>query len=313
MTVSIVMCAYNVSAFIERAIESILAQTYPNWELIVCDDASTDGTVALVKNYLSDARIKLVQQTQNRGYLKNKNYAFTLCTGDLITQLDADDTCAPERLEKQVAVFNAHPEIKICGSNYQMIDLRDGPLTAKKYNEDFLVTDIKNTYPFWFPGLMFRRSLVEEFGLFSDYFTGIYGDDHYWTIRVNKKYPIYFIKDILYHYRVNPNSLTQVYNNKRKLIVSEIIQKLIEQQLEMNTDWLEQGYFEKMYAYENQLLSNKVLMAEKYRLWAAKAVDKNDMKQAKALLQMSLKLHAGNKATYKTILYYLRRKIFVGN
>lgn len=310
MKVSVIMCAYNVSEFIDRAIRSILEQTYQNWELIICDDASTDNTIELIQKYLSDDRIKLYQQPWNVGYLKNKNFAFSLHTGELVTQLDADDTCPPERFAKQVAVFEKHPEIMICGSNYQQVDLQDQPLGARKYNSDFLVTDIKEEYPFWFPGLMFRSQLIGEFGLFSEYFSGIFGDDNYWTVRVNRKYPIYFIKDILYNYRINPNSLTNVYNNPRKLIVAEIIQKLIDQQVQTNTDWLEQGEDEKLHAYEKELLSNGNLMAEKYRQWAAKAIDKGDMQQAKSLLGKSLKLQGSNQDTYKTMLYYLRRKIF---
>ena len=310
MKVSVIMCAYNVSEFIDRAIGSILSQTYQNWELIICDDASTDNTVALIEKYLDDPRIRLHQQPKNVGYLKNKNHAFTLFTGELITQLDADDTCDPKRLEKQVAVFRENPEVIICGSNYQQIDLHDHPLEAKHYDHDFLITDIKQEYPFWFPGLMFRKQLIEEFGLFSEYFSGIFGDDNYWTVRVNRKYPIYFVKDILYNYRINPNSLTNVYNSPRKLIVAEIIEKLIEQQLEKNTDWLEMGEVEKMRAYEKELLSNNNLMAEKYRLWAAKAIDKRDMKQARMLLGKSLSLQSSNQETYKTMLYYLRRKWF---
>ncbi|HRO42892.1 MAG TPA: glycosyltransferase family A protein [Flavipsychrobacter sp.] len=310
MKVSVIMCAYNVSEFIDRAINSILEQTYQDWELIICDDASTDNTIELIGKYLKDERIKLHQQTKNVGYLKNKNYAFTLYSGDLITQLDADDTCPPDRLEKQVAVFKNHPEIKICGSNYQQIDLHDKPLGATKHQEDFLISDLKDEYPFWFPGLIFHKELIDEFGLFSEYFSGIFGDDNYWTIRVNRKYPIYFLKDVLYNYRINPNSITNVFNNPRKLIVAEIIQKLIEQQIERNTDWLEEGQQEKLRAYEKELMSNSNLMAEKYRLWAAKAIDKGDMDQAKMLLGRSLKLQGSNQNTYKTMLYYLRRKIF---
>ena len=310
MKVSIIMCAYNVSQFIDRAISSILAQTYQDWELIICDDRSSDNTVGQIKKYLSDPRIKLHRQPKNIGYVKNKNFAFSLITGELITQLDADDTCAPERIARQVSVFERFPDIKICGSNYQQINLKDEPLEAKHYTEDFLINEILDAYPFWFPGLMFRSSLIHEFGLFSEYFSGIYGDDHHWTLRVNRKYPIYFIKDILYNYRINPDSLTNVYNNPRKLIVSEIIKKLADQQKQNHSDWLEQGQFHKMQAYEKELLSDNNLMAEKYRLWAAKAIDKNDLRQAKALLGTSLKLQGSNQDTYKTMLYYLRRKIF---
>jgi glycosyltransferase involved in cell wall biosynthesis len=310
MKVSIIMCAYNVSQFIERAVESVIAQTWTDWELIICDDRSTDNTIALIQPYLSDPRIKLYQQDKNTGYLRNKNFAFTLATGDLLTQLDADDTCPPQRLERQVAVFEKYPNIKICGSNYCQIDLNDRPLAAKRYEKDFIIDYPVEEYPFWFPGLMFRRELVEEFGLFSEYFSGIFGDDHYWVLRVNSKYPVYFIKDILYHYRINPDSITNVLDSQRKLIVTEILGKLRQQQLQEKTDWLEQGDENKMRSYESELLSNKTLMAAKYRTWAAKAIDKNNFKQAKALLRKSLGLNAISPETFKTCLYYIRQSVF---
>ncbi|HTM66187.1 MAG TPA: glycosyltransferase family A protein [Flavipsychrobacter sp.] len=310
MKVSIIMCAYNVSQFIERAVESVLAQTWTDWELIICDDRSTDNTIALIQPYLSDPRVTLYQQDQNIGYLRNKNFAFTLATGELLTQLDADDTCSPQRLERQVAVFEKHPDINLCGSNYCQIDLNDQPLAAKKYEKDFVVDHPVEEYPFWFPGLMFRRELVGEFGLFSEYFSGIFGDDHYWVLRVNSKYPVYFIKDILYHYRINPDSITNVLDSNRKLIVTEILNKLRQQQLHEKTDWLEQGDENKMRSYEDELLSNKTLMATKYRTWAAKAIDKNNFTQAKALLRKSLALNAVSPETYKTFLYYIRQSVF---
>jgi glycosyltransferase involved in cell wall biosynthesis len=310
MKVSIIMCAYNVEEFIDRAIRSILSQTYENWELIISDDASTDKTLTLIKSYLPDKRIKLIDNEANVGYVRNKNRAFGYATGELLTQLDADDTCDCERLEKQLRVFQEHPEINICGTNYQQIDLNDNPLHTRQYSDDFIVEEISEAYPFWFPGLMFRPSLLQEFGLFSEYFSGIYGDDNYWTLRVNKKYPIYFVKDILYNYRINPNSLTNVYDNPRKLIVSEIISELVRQQRTETADWLEKGETDKMKAFEEALLSNRPLVAEKYRLWAAKAIDKKDLKQAKLLLEKSLKLQANNSDIFKTMLYYLRRKVF---
>lgn len=310
MKVSIIMCAYNVAEFIERAIDSIIAQSYQNWELIICNDASTDATVAIISKYLNDPRIILIDQKTNVGYVKNKNFAFTHATGQLLTQLDADDTCPNDRIEKQVNAFINHPDIKICGTNYQQIDLNDKPLLTKHYEQDFLIKEIENIYPFWFPGLMFKKELFDEFGYFSEYFCGIFGDDNYWAVRVNRKYPIYFIKDILYNYRINPNSLTNVFDNPRKLIVSEIILELINQQKAKSTDWLQDGEEEKMSAFETSLLSDNNLMAEKYRLWAAKAIDKKDLKQAKALLEKSINLQGHTKDVYKTMIYYLRRKIF---
>ena len=105
MKVSIIMCSYNGEEFIERAIESVLAQTYTNWELIICDDQSKDRSMALIEQYTSDPRIRLIQQPQNLGYVRNKNFGFSQATGELLTQLDSDDTSPPERIAKQVQVL----------------------------------------------------------------------------------------------------------------------------------------------------------------------------------------------------------------
>lgn len=308
MKVSIIMCSYNVEPFIEKALDCITQQTYTNWELIIVDDASTDNTRSLIQKYLHDERIKLYPAAKNMGYLKNKNRAFEYVTGDLITQLDSDDTSPIDRLEKQVNAFINHPELMICGTNYRQIDQFDNPLPAKEYEKDFWIETLQDEYPFWFPGLMFRKSLVAEIGLFSEYFKGIYGDDNYWAFLANKKYPIYFVKDILYNYRINPNSITNVFDNPRKMIVHEILSKLKEQLQTTGTDWLQEGKEDKMKAYEETLYNNKKLMADKYRTWAAKAIDKKDFKQAKHLLNKAFKEDKTQTEFYKTFLYYLRAK-----
>lgn len=308
MKVSIIMCSYNVAPFIEKAIDCISNQTYSNWELIIVDDASTDNTRDLIEKYLADERIKLFPAEKNLGYLRNKNRAFGYVTGDLITQLDSDDTSPIDRMEKQVNAFIKYPELKICGTNYRQIDQFDNPLPAKEYEQDFWIEKIQREYPFWFPGLMFRKELVDEIGLFSEYFKGIYGDDNYWTILANKKYPIYFIKDILYNYRINPNSITNVFDNPRKMIVQEILNKLSDQQVENGTDWLQEGKEDRMRAYEEELYNSNALMSDKYRTWAAKAIDKKDFKQAAHLLKKAFQADKTQPDFYKTLFYFLRTK-----
>ncbi|MBZ0100488.1 MAG: glycosyltransferase family 2 protein [Taibaiella sp.] len=144
MKVSIIMCSYNTGRYIGKAIECILAQTYTNWELIISDDRSKDNSAEVIRPYLSDARIQLYVQEQNQGYVKNKNSAMRRATGDLVTQLDSDDMCPPDRIEKQVSVFIKNPEIKICGSDFKAIGVDDKPLNViefdsydRGYKEDF--------------------------------------------------------------------------------------------------------------------------------------------------------------------------------
>ncbi len=313
MKVSVIMCSYNVAAYIDEAIRSILQQTYTNWELIISDDKSTDNTVTLIQKYLTDPRIRLIEHDNNVGYVANKNRAFSYATGDLLTQLDSDDTSTPERLQKQVDVFIKNLEIKICGSNYSIIN-NEGDIThTEKHEKDFLITDLMLNYPFWFPGLMFRKELIDEFGLFSEYFNGIYGDDHYWAMKVNTKYPIYFIKDALYGYRINPGSITNVFDKPRKLIAQDIIAELYRQLVATGTDWLQTKEEGKLRDYESSLFKNKPLMAERYRMWAAKAIDKRNWKQAKSLLKNSLTTGKAGLTELRTVLYYLRKRYLGAN
>lgn len=309
MKVSVIMCSYNSAEYIGKAIDCIKNQTYQNWELIITDDCSTDDTISIIQPYLSDERIQLHKQNVNQGYVKNKNIGMRLATGDLITQLDSDDLCPHDRLAKQVGVFSNNPDMKICGSAYYAIGVDDEPLyDCPKHESDKLITEPLLHYPFWFPGLMWKKELFDEFGYFSEYFNGIYGDDHYWAIKVNNKYPIYFLTDCLYYYRINPTSLTNVLDKPRKLIAQDIIAELHRLITQTGTDWLQQGKPEDGYAFEEALYKNKPLMAERYGMWAAKAVDKGNWAQAKDLLKKHFKNSVTNISGYKTLFYYLRSR-----
>lgn len=316
MKVSIIMCSYNSADYVGKAIECILSQTYQDWELIISDDHSTDNSIDIIKPYLADTRIHLHVHEQNMGYVKNKNTAMKRATGELVTQLDSDDLCPADRIAKQVQVFIDNPEMKICGSEYMPIGVDDQPLSDTEefaahkhsYKKDFIIYKPELEYPFWFPGLMWRKELFEEFGYFSEYFNGIYGDDHYWTLKVNKKYPIYFLKDCLYFYRINPNSLTNVLDKPRKLIAQDIIAKLHKLIVTTGTDWLQENKEDEATAFEESLYNNKPLMAKRYGMWAAKAIDKKNWPQAKELLKKHFQNSLTDTAGYRTLLYYLRSR-----
>ena len=308
MKVSIMMCAYNASAYIVDAIESIIAQSYQNWELIIGDDRSTDDTLSIISRYLGDSRIKLISHDTNLGYIRNKNSIFAAATGELLTQLDADDTCPPERIEKQVCVFEKHPEIKICATNYSTIDIAGQVIETGNYPKDFIIEKPARPYPFWYPGMMFRKEVIKEFGPFSEYFDGIYGDDNYYSYRINSKYPIYFIKEPLYNYRVHPASMTNVHDNPRKLIADDILKELFTQRIATGTDWLENNESDKMREFEVALYNDRKLMAEKYRIVAAKAIDNKNWSEAKNFLGKSIRLSRVNVNTYATLFYYLRTR-----
>ena len=117
--VSIIMPSYNTARFIEATIESVLAQTYKNWELIIVDDCSTDNTDEIVNAYLTDSRIKYIKNEKNSGAAVSRNRALREAAGRWIAFLDSDDLWAPEKLEKQLA-FMVENNYKFTYTDYNI-------------------------------------------------------------------------------------------------------------------------------------------------------------------------------------------------
>ncbi len=308
--VSVIMCAYNTGPFLQPALDSILNQTYKNWELIVSDDGSDDGTRERLKALEGHPQVRIFFQDKNIGYLANKNFAYHQVKGEYITQLDSDDLYATDKLEKQVAVIKENPELKIVGCGYYLILEDDTIVKTVQPAESGIVEKDYNTYPFWFPSLLVHKSVFDHTGYFDEYFTGIYGDDLYWTAKANDAFPIFCVKEPLYFYRLNNSSITHVLNNKRKLICIGILDELLRQRKETGTDWLEQKDLTALAAFEKQLFDNNRYMAEQYRIWAAKAIDKKNWQQANKLLYKSFSAYPLNKSWFRTAVYYSRRRIF---
>lgn len=308
--VSVIMLSFNALNTIEAAVNCIIAQTYTNWELIISDGASTDGTQDWLKR-LTHPQIRIVLNKTRKGYIRDKNETFQLAKGELVTQLDSDDLCPVDRLALQVDAFIRHPDINVVAGAFRLINMEGDVITAEKdHAEDFLITEIQDEYPFWFASVMFRKKLFEEFGYFSEYFAGFYGDDNYWITKVNAKYPILVLKKPVYFYRsANPNSISHTFDNPRKLIVGNILLELKRQQRLTGTDWLTEGREDLMQEFEQEVFANKKIMSEKYRMWAATAVDKGDKKAAKNFLKKSFFLNPLNTTWYKTYLYYLRKAL----
>lgn len=113
--VSIIMGIYNCADTLSEALDSILAQTYQNWELILCDDGSEDGTLLIAMDYLKNFpdRIRLLQNHTNLGLNKTLNRCLEQATGEYIARMDGDDFSMPDRLEREVIFLDEHPEYAV--------------------------------------------------------------------------------------------------------------------------------------------------------------------------------------------------------
>ena len=113
------MPAYNAEKFISDSIKSVLAQTYPNFELIVIDDCSPDQTVEIVQNYVSkDKRVKILKKEKNQGVAEARNTGLNYAKGDFVAFLDSDDKWVEDKLEKQLAVLKERNDVDVVYGSY---------------------------------------------------------------------------------------------------------------------------------------------------------------------------------------------------
>lgn len=173
--VSILMPVRNEEKFLKAAIASIKAQTFQEWELVVVDDGSTDGTAAILAAAASDRRIKVLQNS-GRGLVPALNVGLAECHGLFIARMDGDDISHPRRLEKQLKVFAGDPETGLVASSFRHFprrSLKVGMLAYEEWqnsltNHRQIMADIFVESPFVHPGVMYRKKIIERFGGYRD-------------------------------------------------------------------------------------------------------------------------------------------------
>jgi hypothetical protein len=167
--VTVLMSAFNGAAFLPEAVESILNQTFSNFEFLVIDDGSADGTARLLAA-VRDPRMRVVRNEQHLGLTRSLKAGVELARGQYIARMDADDVALPERLEKQVALLMKRPEIGILGSACYVIDQAGREVGLLHMPEDDLRirwTSLLGN-PFAHPTVMLRRDVLMNSGLNYD-------------------------------------------------------------------------------------------------------------------------------------------------
>lgn len=120
--VSVITPNYNSEKYISETIQSVIRQTYQQWELIIVDDGSADNSLSIINDYLSDPRIKLYRQPFNQGPVAARNKGIEMASGRYIAFLDSDDAWAPEKLEKQLPFFKTANDVAIVFADYEQMD-----------------------------------------------------------------------------------------------------------------------------------------------------------------------------------------------
>ena len=168
--VSVITCVYNGERFLGPAIESVLAQTYTDFEYILVDDASTDGSPGIIAAYAGqDGRLIGLRNPVNLNPSGALNRALEVARGEYVAVLDQDDLAMPERLARQVAYLDAHPATAVVGAQVQKIDANDQPQGVMGFPTDPVLARWQILYrsPVLHSAAMMRRALVMQAGGYS--------------------------------------------------------------------------------------------------------------------------------------------------
>lgn len=205
-TVSVIMPTHNRAALVREAIESVLAQTATDWELVVVDDGSQDQTPQVLRDYARrDARIHVARQS-HQGLTAARNHGLRLARGEFMAFLDDDDLWLPEKLSVQVPYMQRQPEL---GLSYSQFYLRGASAGARPIYPKRPGTTFRELFHGNFiqvPTVMIRRSCLDAVGEFSPAYRGAQDFDLW--LRIARRYPIGFIEQPLACYRKHGANMT---------------------------------------------------------------------------------------------------------
>lgn len=203
---SVIFTTYNDSRFVAAALESILGQTFTDFELIVADDVSTDATLDIVSRY-KDPRIRILRNKENLGLAKNLNAALPHCRAELAARQDGDDVSLPERFARQIAYLRKRPEVALLGTQDIWIDAA-GNETARHWfptDYDEIIECLKERNCFNHSSVMFRKEAIENVGGYRP-FPGC--EDYDLWVRVAALRPVANLPERLVLRRIREGSMS---------------------------------------------------------------------------------------------------------
>lgn len=207
--VSVLMPAYNSEKYIATAIQSILNQSFADFEFIIVDDASTDKTFEIITQLAAtDSRIVMMRNESNQGISKNRNKLISLARGEFIAWQDSDDIAKPDRIAKQVAFMEQHSRVGICGGYVEFFNDRVGHRSIRKYDETDkdLRKKIFRFSPVAQPAAMIRKEVFTTVGNYNEDLA--VAEDIDMSFRIGTNYKFGNVPDVVLEYRQHQSSAT---------------------------------------------------------------------------------------------------------
>ena len=223
--VSVIMPMRNAAPFVEEAVGSILSQTWRNLELLVFDDGSTDGGGEIV-SAISDARIRLLGTPEHAGIVSALNVCLDAARGTYIARMDADDISHRDRLDKQVRLLDAHPDIGACGTWMTSFGTGMPNLYVFPVRHEEIVCDLLFNPSLIHGTVMFRSKLARDADIHwrDDH---RHAEDYEWLIRLARITRVANIPEDLYSYRMHPGQTGSAHAVEQREVVARIQRELV--------------------------------------------------------------------------------------
>lgn len=238
--ITVLLPVYNCELYVQTAVQSILNQTYTDFEFLIIDDASTDATVALIKK-LEDSRIQLIEKPINSGYTNSLNYGLQMAKGKYIARMDGDDISFPERFSKQIAYLETHPDVVVCGTTYKIIG--NDKLIALPENHEAIKLGLLWGNCISHPSVMIRKKILDEYSIQYDTSKEPAEDYDMW-VRLLSVGKLHNLQEVLLEYRLYGNQVSRKRAEDQKK--NDVLAKFkMLQYLNIEWDSLEYEFLER--------------------------------------------------------------------
>jgi glycosyltransferase involved in cell wall biosynthesis len=206
-TVTVLLPVYNAERFLRESVDSILSQTWRDFELLAIDDGSTDASLSILREY-DDPRIRIIVNPRNLGLTATLNNGIRQARSDLVARMDADDIAVPARLEKQLQFLHASPQVALVGSWGYYVDENDRVLqkVTLPHSSVELRRELIHSNCFFHASVVFRRDAVLAVGGYDGEVA--HAQDYDLWLRIAARYQVANIPDFLIRYRVHSGQIS---------------------------------------------------------------------------------------------------------
>ncbi|MBR5506594.1 MAG: glycosyltransferase [Clostridia bacterium] len=295
--ISVIMSVYNGETYLKEAIDSIINQTFQNWELIIINDCSTDSTGEILAGFaLMDERIKIHTNETNLKLPSSLNKAISLCSGKYIARMDADDICLPERLEKQYKFMEENNDIAL--SSCRFMTVKNGVYMSGgaggRCDNEAIRTMLLVANPILHPGVIAKAEVMKKFCY--DTTLTCTEDLELWTRMATEDQKMQILPECLFIYRLHDKQITSTTLERQHTEVLKIQNKYYESCLRKMDEQMQEFYIDGIYFTGKADTRKFIEYAKWLKSAAGKKFDKNAINYALFEVLAEYKRHGISKA-----------------